>query len=84
MTLSSLLLPGSSAYKTDNGGWEAKLGSRNYCSQGGWERLYWQGVHRERFAFRQAEAPTAAMIDSLNAFDLEGSMSANKITIYRQ
>jgi hypothetical protein len=46
--------------------------------------LYWQGVHRERFAFRQAEAPTAAMIDSLNAFDLEGSMSANKITIYRQ
>ena len=58
-------------------GWEPKVTwAYNYFNQGGWDGYDWQGVHRARFAFRLAQAPTADTSCSVNAGLCEGEVGA--------
>jgi hypothetical protein len=57
-------------------GWEPKSGTRTYLNQGGWVGFEWQGVHRLRFAFRLAQAPTADTSRSVHVAAYEGMVTA--------
>jgi hypothetical protein len=57
-------------------GWKRKIGTLNYFSQGGWAGSKWEGVHRMRFAFRLAQAPTADLSHYVHVNRMEGVISA--------
>ena len=60
-------------------GWKMKNGAYNYYGKGGWAGFEWQGVHRMRFAFRQAQARTADLSDYVHASTTEGVISRGSL-----